>query len=971
MTNPENLTIESIFGADGLIAKIKPGYEVRDEQIQVAQTVERAITEQRNALIEAGTGTGKSFALVVPAVLSGKRTVISTETNTLLDQYIMKDLPFLHSILGIPFSFAKAKGKNNFVCLAGETEILTWDGVRKISDCVGNTIRLIDGNGSWVEAPVKSYGKQRLWAIELTRFDTVKTIYATAEHRWFYAKGNGDKQFHGEITTQELQPGVKLRTVHQRNGAYHLRPSPFGIAHGIVFGDGSRFGVTKNGFQTSYVVLFNEKKNDLLKYFSLSEIKDQELPSTYSDRLGKRVCDLPAFFKDFPDLNEAPSYLYGWLAGYFATDGTMHGHGPEISSSKLENLEFVQKLCLRLGIHTHPIRQTERVGINATEASELYTIRIVPIGMNENFFLREKHRREWKPSRYERVGRHRWTVLSVKPTDRNEIVYCAEVPSTQSFALSDYILTGNCRHKIDQYMQEMPLFDYADAEEVESLIKWAANTESGDKSEPDFKFSDSSWQAIGCDDLCIRSKCPYCLDGIKGYSDCFACKARKAFLDADLVVTNHTLCLLNASIGGDAVLGSHEVLIFDEGHTLAEQSQNTFGYEIKERTMSSFAKYVSRMAKQFDMSLEYDATMLEYAEADFFLRFKKLAKQQMTFEDIPASIIADAKEFSLPVIREVDLLRKSINGLATTSDEDIKLKEELDDRARGHIGSIKGLFSPDNNWLPFVELTENGRHTEPRVTLNLKPIDVAPILNQKVFSQRMTTISASATLAVSGRFDFYKADTGMPDPICLLVDSPFNFTEQCTGYFPSHIPDPNAADYHTELAEEIEKLLIHTSGRAFVLFTSYRDLDTVHKLISGRLKYNILRQGDLPKPALIEQFKSDIHSVLLATRSFFTGVDIPGEALSCVMLTKAPFRPPSEPLFAAKCKLIKARGGNDFTEYAMPLMVNDLRQAFGRGIRCKTDQLLFAFLDSRAIKKPYFRMIMRSLPTMKVKTRLT
>lgn len=639
---PPAFTINDVFGPGGFIAQHKPGYEIRQPQIDVAEITAKAIREERQAIIEAGTGTGKSFALVVPAVLSKKRTVISTETNTLLDQYVNQDLPFLQTILPTDFTFAKAKGKGNYVC------------------------------------------KQKLQGCQS-----------------------------GEMFSQ-----------------------------------------------------------------------------------------------------------------------------------------------------------------------------------------------------------------------------------------------------------------FADPDEVEKLIEWARETERGDRSEPAFGFSEASWQMVGCDDLCPHRQCPFYGEGAKGNSDCFAYQARREFLEADIVVTNHTLLLLNSQAGGDAILGDHCTLIVDEAHTLAEQAQKTYGCEIKDRTLSAFGKYALKLCRKAGYELTgYDVTLLEDSERRFFEQFRRLAKEQMTFSELPDLLLSEAQKASEPILRCLDMLRTAINSLAARNDEDARMLQSLDDRAIEHIKHIKGLFEPAENWLPFVEL-QGKDYDERRATLSYKPVDVAPILRRELYGPRQSVILASATMAIGRRFDFQIRDLGLWDPLTLQVGSPFDYVTQCQCLFPIDLPDSKSPEYHTKLADMIEQILIHTEGRAFVLFTSYRDLNKVYDLLSWRLKYTILKQGELPKPALIEAFRSDVHSCLFATRTFFTGVDIPGEALSCVILTKMPFRPPTEPLFKAKCDLIKAHGGNDFREYGLPLAVNDMRQAFGRLIRSKTDRGLFALLDSRAINGPYFRTVMNSLPNMRVRTRI-
>lgn len=528
-----------------------------------------------------------------------------------------------------------------------------------------------------------------------------------------------------------------------------------------------------------------------------------------------------------------------------------------------------------------------------------------------------------------------------------------------------------CLRKVSELELAPMLPDFADEVEVALLIRWAHETTTGDRSEPRFAFREASWQAVGAEEHCSKRQCPFYKEGVKGHSECFACKARKAFLDAQIVVTNHKLLLINAEVGHDIILGPHEVVIVDEAHSLAEIAQDTFGHEIKQRTLSSFARYVHATCRRAGMACKGTTADIELHERALMDVFRGVPKQAATFAELPPALIEMAQKAVVPLIDDVNQLRDELNSKLPQTEEDRLLLEQLDNRAKDHVQALIDMFDggeADPNWLGYVEVSQNGR--SPYITLHFKPIDVAPLLREKLYSGRCSTIMASATLTVSESFSFAQSELGLSGPLTLRVDSPFDYAGNVAGYFPVHIPNPNAPDYHTVLADEITKVLVSTRGRALILFTSVLDMRRVHSLVSPRLKYDMMMQGDLPKPELIRQMKEDVHSCLFATRSFFTGVDIPGEALSCVILAKAPFRPPSEPLFAAKCQAIKARGGNDFAHYALPLMIWDLRQAFGRLVRNKTDRGAFVFLDSRAIKARYWPMIMRSLPPIRVRREL-
>ena len=226
----------------------------------------------------------------------------------------------------------------------------------------------------------------------------------------------------------------------------------------------------------------------------------------------------------------------------------------------------------------------------------------------------------------------------------------------------------------------------------------------------------------------------------------------------------------------------------------------------------------------------------------------------------------------------------------------------------------------------------------------------------------------SATLKIGDSFVFMRRELGMNAENCVEFtgDTPFDYMKSVVGYFPTDLPEPDEDDYTIRLCKRIRTIIRRRKGRTLILFTSADLMRRCHEDLKDRVPYHCYLQGEASKNVLIEHFKEDVGSCLFATRSFFTGVDIPGEALSTVVLTKAPFRVPSDPLFRAKCDKIKDRGGDDFVGYSMPLMLMDVRQAFGRLIRSVEDEGMFCFLDSRAMKKPYGQRIKRALPKIRI-----
>ncbi|WP_441924739.1 DNA primase [Marmoricola sp. RAF53] len=314
-------------------------------------------------------------------------------------------------------------------CLAGETEVLTWDGPRPIRELAGGTHRILGARADWIEAPFKSYGVQPLLKITLTRNRQVKEIFATDEHRWFVRTSTSDSGRRKEVLTKDLKAGDRLSYTFPRNSVRRTTPSPFGIAHGFTFGDGTR------NASGAVALICPPKDEAILKWFPNS------VTSASGDNL--LVHHLPRLFKDLPDLDESHPYLYGWLAGYFAADGCVAADGTLILSSAVRgNLEFVRTLCSRLGIATYGITTQRRVGIDGIE-SELHRVHLANRDLGEEFFLLDEHRARFLGAD-KSLSRLGWVVRSVETTDRVEEVFCAEVADGHAFTLADNILTGNC-----------------------------------------------------------------------------------------------------------------------------------------------------------------------------------------------------------------------------------------------------------------------------------------------------------------------------------------------------------------------------------------------------------------------------------------------------------------------------------------------------------------------------------------------
>ncbi|MBV9180689.1 MAG: ATP-dependent DNA helicase, partial [Acidobacteria bacterium] len=257
------------------------------------------------------------------------------------------------------------------------------------------------------------------------------------------------------------------------------------------------------------------------------------------------------------------------------------------------------------------------------------------------------------------------------------------------------------------------------------------------------------------------------------------------------------------------------------------------------------------------------------------------------------------------------------------------------------------------------------------VSLQATPIDVGPILRECLWSKLETSVLASATLAVSGGFDYVRGRLGIEHARELVLPSHFDYQNQALLYVPPDMPDPRTPQFAPHAAERIRRLLAITQGRAFLLFTSYAQMRDFHQRLLGQIDFPMLMQGDAPKNALLEQFRHTPNCVLLATSSFWQGVDVQGEQLSCVIIDRLPFAVPSDPVIAARVRAIDAAGGNAFFQYQVPAAVIVLKQGFGRLIRSLNDHGLLALLDNRILRKPYGKLFLESLPNYRRTTDLS
>jgi ATP-dependent DNA helicase DinG len=553
---------------------------------------------------------------------------------------------------------------------------------------------------------------------------------------------------------------------------------------------------------------------------------------------------------------------------------------------------------------------------------------------------------------------------------------CAKIGVGFTFAVAKGRSNYICRLKLDEEHDGSSYREPQD--DSPELRRWAAlqqvGQHTGDMASVPFPVTSEQWRNLGADEDCERKACPFYGEGKRGMSDCFIYDAQRRYAEADIVVTNPTLLLLDAQIGAGSLFGQYGLLIVDEGHTIPEQAQRTWGMEIRARTVTNTLRFCDKLLRKVGVN-HFESGFLEpfmRLEDRVFEPFRPLMERGGSFyiKNIRDAYLSASKDAARVLADQLVAENKLLKDFCNEG------TEAVIDTAREKIGKlVSGLrriygdeVDPEHqdNWISFLE-THRTTQGKPTGALHLKPIDVAPLIKAMILDTVPNVVFMSATMFVNGSFRFMKKELGL-DPAALEFtgETPFDYRKNVEGYFPTDLPDPTEEDYVPRLARRIKTIINRRGGKALILFTSNQTMRDVYRLVHSKTPHTCFIQGDASKDRLLQLFKEDIGSCLFATKSYFTGVDVPGEACSTVVLTRAPFRVPTDPLFRAKCEKIKERGGDDFNGYALPLMLMDVMQGFGRLIRTTTDTGLFCFLDSRANKKSYGVKIRKSLPPIRV-----
>jgi len=507
-----------------------------------------------------------------------------------------------------------------------------------------------------------------------------------------------------------------------------------------------------------------------------------------------------------------------------------------------------------------------------------------------------------------------------------------------------------CRRRFAIFNRQ-PLFKVLeDASFFKEVHTWASRTETGDRAElGGVPEAFSAWAEICCSrEHCLGTECP-------DHKRCFLTRMRQAAAQAQVLVVNHHLFFADLAIrdAGGEVIPRYKRVIFDEAHQLEEVITAYFGLAVSNYRVEELARDIHRelaAGRRSPIDLEGAVDDLRGKGAQLFTLFQGEERYRLReFDPMVFSLLSDIKR-CLSALRGIMVKRSENEEIASM----IRRTQELG-------GDLEFILSQGD--AQYVYWCENrGRG----VFLRASPIDVWPELSRRLYPRLKAAVFTSATLSTQGGFAYFRERLGLQDAAELILPSPFDMQRQVVIYLPPGLPEPNAPAFPNAAAKEIEAILAITQGRAFVLFTSYKNMREVYGILKGRLPYRLLIQGDGPKHLLLEKFKEDVSSVLFGTGSFWEGVDVPGEALSCVIIDKLPFDPPTEPVNQARIERLANQGENPFYQYQIPAAIITLKQGLGRLIRSTEDRGVLSILDSRILTKEYGKLFLQSLPAAPV-----
>jgi ATP-dependent DNA helicase DinG len=488
-----------------------------------------------------------------------------------------------------------------------------------------------------------------------------------------------------------------------------------------------------------------------------------------------------------------------------------------------------------------------------------------------------------------------------------------------------------CRRQLQSF-QPFLLAEGRDARAWEAMQAWLEQTETGDRAELPLEPSDALWAELAVGpDRCSGRRCAL-------HGACFAEAARARAAEADLVIVNHALYFAHLASGG-GVLPEHDAVVFDEAHRLEESAASWLGGRVSRAGLRRLAADVERACRESHRPAPGRALDRVERGGERLLRAVAPPSGRKRVREVP--------------VETAMLLAGALGDLAAELQGQGEELDALARRALAAAAQVEACLEPDE--------LERVVWSEPDAVA-WAPVDVSSELRERLWDDGPTAVLVSATLTTGEDAAFVRRRLGVDRARETVVGSPYDFRSQALLYLPPSMPDPRSDEFVERAAAEIVELLALSQGRALVLTSSYRALDAYRERVRGRVPYEVLVQGEAPRERLLERFRDDIDSVLIATATFWQGVDVPGEALTLLVIDKLPFSAPGDPLHEARCEAVERAGGDWFRDYALPTAVLQLRQGFGRLIRGHADRGVVAILDPRLRTKGYGRAFTGALP---------
>ncbi|HEX5235303.1 MAG TPA: ATP-dependent DNA helicase [Silvibacterium sp.] len=571
-----------------------------------------------------------------------------------------------------------------------------------------------------------------------------------------------------------------------------------------------------------------------------------------------------------------------------------------------------------------------------------------------------------------RSGRR--VIISTGTKNLQEQLYFKDIPFLESLLgpLRVCYMKGRanylCRHKLYALKNQPILNGLEEISQYQAIADWEKTTATGDRVEiAELPEASPLWGKLDArSEACLGQACA-------DYERCFITEMRRRAAESDVIIVNHHLFFADLAIKQQAkaapdagVLPDAEIVIFDEAHELEDVASSYFGISLSNVRFEELARDVEMMLRAkgaANSGITGAAQMARERARMFFAALPRGSGNEGRMQFAGREEFLEAQgDLYLGVLNALHRLEGELERVRGVDEAPPLRKRAADIREQ-----LKFLLEADDkNTVFWLERRGGGRQGSTSTHVQATPIDVSELLSELLFENFPSVVLTSATLTVQSGFSHIRKRLGMRDARELVVPSHFRYGEQAVLYLPPEMPDPRDVNFQEEAAKRIRQVLDITRGRAFCLFTSYQQMHDLYDRLSAEVGYPLLLQGTAPRKALLEEFRVTPNAVLFGTSSFWQGVDVQGEALSCVIIDRLPFAVPTDPVVQARMRAIEESGGKPFFDYQVPSAVITLKQGFGRLIRSLEDRGVLMLLDSRIQRQRYGRVFLESLPPYRV-----